>query len=245
MNHPIVSEAEWLAARRRHLMREKDLQRQLDDLYRQRRELPWTPVNQPYVFFGPRGQQRLADLFDGHSQLILQHFMFAPDWEEGCVGCSFQAEHVDAAFVHLQHHDVSFAAVSRAPWPKLEAFRRRMGWKFHWVSSYGNDFNYDFGVSFRPEDMARGPVTFNFEECDVTSEELPGVSVFTRDAGGAVFRTYSTYGSGSDLLVGAYNFLDMTPNGRNENGPAFDLTDWVRLKDRYETASSRSCCRSA
>src|SRR5688572_10028513 len=156
MNHPVVSEAEWLTARRQHLLREKDLLRQLDDLRQQRRALPWTPVTKPYSFFGARGKETLADLFVGRSQLVVQHFMFGPEWEEGCVGCSFQADHVDSAFVHLQHHDVAFTAVARAPWPKIELFQRRMGWKFHWVSSYGSDFNYDFGVSFRAEDLAKG-----------------------------------------------------------------------------------------
>ena len=242
MNHSVVSEAEWLAARRRHLLREKDLLRQLDDLRRQRRELPWMAVARSYSFFGPRGSQTLADLFDGRSQLVVQHFMFAPDWEEGCVGCSFQADHVDAAFVHLQHHDVAFAAVARAPWPKLDAFRRRMGWKFHWVSSYGSDFNRDFGVSFPPQALANGPVFYNFEMQNLASEEMPGVSVFFRDVDGAIYRTYSAYGRGVEQIVGAYSYLDLTPKGRNETGPAFDLTDWVRLHDRYETGTAHSCC---
>jgi len=242
MNHPVVSEAEWLAARKRHLLREKDLLRQLDDLRRQRRELPWTAVTKPYSFFGPRGSQTLADLFDGRSQLVVQHFMFAPDWEEGCVGCSFQADHVDAAFVHLRHHDVAFAAVARAPWPKLDAFRRRMGWKFHWVSSYGNDFNRDFGVSFPQRALANGPVFYNFDMQELASEEMPGVSVFFRDVDGAIYRTYSAYGRGVEQLVGAYSYLDLTPKGRNETGPAFDLTDWVRHHDRYEVQAVHSCC---
>ena len=244
MSHPVVSEAEWLAARKQHLMRERDLLCQLDDLRRQRRELPWTRVPKPYSFFGPRGEQSLADLFGAHSQLIVQHFMFAPEWEEGCVGCSFQADHVDAAFVHLQHHDVAFAAIARAPWPKLAAFRRRMGWKFHWVSSYGSDFNYDFAVSFRPADLASGPVVFNFESRMLESEEMPGVSVFRRDEGGAIYRTYSAYSRGAEQLVGAYSYLDLTPNGRNETGPAFDMTDWVRHHDRYVVPVAHSCCAS-
>ncbi len=242
MNHPVVDEAEWLAARRRHLLREKDLLLQLDELRRQRRELPWMRVSKPYSFFGPRGAQTLADLFDGRSQLVVQHFMFAPDWAEGCVGCSFQADHVDAAFVHLRHHDIAFAAIARAPWPKIDAFRRRMGWMFHWVSSYGSDFNYDFGVSFRPADLANGPVFYNFESRELQDEEAPGVSIFLRDADGSIYRTYSAYGRGAEQLVGAYNYLDLTPKGRNETGPAFDLTDWVRHHDRYEAIPARSCC---
>ncbi|HMN43872.1 MAG TPA: thioredoxin family protein [Povalibacter sp.] len=242
MNHPVVSEAEWLAARRRHLLRENDLRRQLDDLRRQRRELPWMAVIKAYSFFGAQGRQTLVDLFGNCSQLVVQHFMFAPEWEEGCVGCSFQADHVDAAFVHLQHHDVAFAAVARAPWPKLDAFRRRMGWKFHWVSSYGSDFNRDFSVSFQPQELTDGPVFYNFEDQYLASEEMPGISVFLRDSDGVIYRTYSAYGRGTELLVGAYSYLDLTPKGRNETGPAFDLTDWVRLHDRYELPVAPVCC---
>ncbi|HEY6641387.1 thioredoxin family protein [Povalibacter sp.] len=242
MNHPIVSDADWLAARKQHLLREKDLLRQLDDLRRQRRELPWMRVTKPYSFFGARGRETLADLFAGNSQLIVQHFMFGPEWDEGCVGCSFQADHVDAAFVHLRHHDVAFAAVARAPWPRIDDFRHRMGWQFHWVSSYGSDFNYDFGVSFHPADLAAGPVPYNFERRELDSEEMPGVSVFFRDDDGSIYRTYSAYGRGVDQLVGAYNYLDLTPRGRNETGPAFDLTDWVRHHDRYQTRGAHSCC---
>lgn len=243
MNHPVVSEADWLAARRRHLLRENDLLRQLDDLRRQRRELPWMAVTKAYSFFGPGGKQTLGDLFGDCSQLVVQHFMFAPGWEEGCVGCSFQADHVDAAFVHLRHHDVAFAAVARAPWPKLDAFRRRMGWKFNWVSSYGSDFNQDFGVSFPSRPLADDPVFYNFEMRYLASEEMPGISVFLRDPEGVVYRTYSAYGRGAEQLVGAYSYLDLTPKGRNETGPAFDLTDWVRLHDRYETPVAPACCR--
>lgn len=242
MNHPIVSESEWLAARRQHLLREKELLRQLDDLRRQRRELPWTQVTKPYVFTGAHGRQTLRDLFGNASQLIVQHFMFAPDWSEGCVGCSFQADHVDAAFVHLRHHDVAFAAISRAPYPKLEAFRRRMGWQFQWVSSSDSDFNYDFGVSFREQDLAEGAALYNFDVRELDGEEMPGVSVFYRDASDAIYRTYSAYGRGAEQLVGAYSYLDIAPKGRNENGPAFDLTDWVKHHDRYEGAGPVSCC---
>ncbi|MBB6096071.1 putative dithiol-disulfide oxidoreductase (DUF899 family) [Povalibacter uvarum] len=242
MKHPIVSESEWFAARRHHLLREKDLLRQLDELRQQRRELPWVRVTKPYVFTGPKGEETLADLFGECSQLIIQHFMFAPDWVEGCVGCSFQADHVDSSFVHLRHHDVAFAAVSRAPYVKIDAFRRRMGWQFHWVSSQGSDFNFDFGVSFTAEDLARGAVSYNFETRELDSEEMPGVSVFYRDETGAIFRTYSAYGRSAEHLTGAYNYLDMAPKGRNETGPAFDLTDWVRHHDRYESTAPHSRC---
>lgn len=243
MTHRVVSEAEWLIARRQHLLREKDLLRQLDDLRQQRRELPWTPVTKPYSFFGARGKETLADLFVDCSQLVVQHFMFGPDWEEGCIGCSFQADHVDAAFVHLQHHDVTFAAVARSPWPKIEAFRARMGWKFHWVSSYGSDFNYDFGVSFRPEELANEAASYNFEQRALDGGEMPGVSIFYRDGDGEIFRTYSAYGRGAEQLIGAYSYLDLTPKGRNEAGPAFDLTDWVRHHDKYGKATPACCCR--
>lgn len=245
MKHRVVGEAEWFAARGHHLSREKELLRQFDELRRQRRELPWLRIAKPYVFQGPHGPQTLVDLFGASSQLVVQHFMFAPEWTEGCVGCSFQADHVDAAFVHLRHHDVAFAAVSRAPVEKIEAFRRRMGWQFHWVSSADNDFNYDFDVSFRAEDLARGPVRFNFELREVDGEEMPGISVFYRDEEGDIYRTYSAYGRGVEPLVGAYSYLDLAPKGRNENGPAFNLTDWVRHHDKYDTAPSVCGCQDS
>jgi predicted dithiol-disulfide oxidoreductase (DUF899 family) len=241
MKRRVVDHAEWLQARRRHLAREKSLLAQMDELQRQRRELPWLLVDKPYVFASIDGPLTLADLFGDCSQLLIQHFMFAPQWEEGCVGCSFQADHVDAAFLHLRHHDVAFAAVSRAALHKLEAFRRRMGWQFRWVSSAGSDFNADFEVSFTPEALERGPVEFNFESQKIDSEEMPGVSVFYKDESGAVYRTYSAYGRGVEQLVGAYNFLDLMPKGRNENGPAFDLTDWVKHHDKYERQAATEC----
>jgi len=239
VKHRIVSEGEWIAARKQHLQREKEVLRQLDELRRQRRELPWMKIEKPYRFEGPRGTQTLADLFGPCSQLVVQHFMLAPGWPEGCVGCSFQADHVDAAFVHLKHHDVAFAAVSRAPFAAIETFRQRMGWKFHWVSSFGSDFNYDFDVSFAPQDLANGTVRYNFEPRELESEEMPGVSVLCRDEAGDIYRTYSAYGRGVEQLVGAYSYLDLTPHGRNENGPAFDLTDWVRHHDRYADEAGR------
>jgi predicted dithiol-disulfide oxidoreductase (DUF899 family) len=241
MKHRVVEEGEWRRARKQHLRREKELLSQLDELRRQRRELPWVRMDKPYVFTSDAGLQKLSDLFGDCSQLVIQHFMFAPDWAEGCVGCSFQADHVDAAFIHLKHHDVAFAAVSRAPLEKIQAFRKRMGWSFHWVSSYGSDFNYDFGVSFKPADLARGPVEFNFAPTELETEEMPGVSIFYKDTDGSVYRTYSAYGRGAEQLVGAYNYLDLMPKGRNETGPAFDLTDWVKHHDRY-VSQAKSCC---
>ncbi len=246
MQHPIVSRDEWIVARKQLLNREKELTRLRDRVNAERRELPWVKVDKPYVFDGPDGRETFADLFAGRSQLIVQHFMLGPDWEEGCVGCSFGADHVDGALVHLVNHDVMFVAISRAPWAKIEAFRKRMGWRFKWVSSFGGDFNYDYHVSFTPEEEARGKVYYNYEVQDFQSDELPGTSVFYKDWAGSIFHTYSSYGRGDELLVGAYNYLDLTPKGRNETGPAGDLTDWVKHHDKYEETQVRSggCCGS-
>jgi predicted dithiol-disulfide oxidoreductase (DUF899 family) len=238
MQHPIVSREEWLAARKQHLVREKELTRLRDQLSAERRALPWVKVEKRYLFEGPDGQRTLADLFAGRSQLVVDHFMLGPGWKEGCVGCSFGADHVDGALVHLEHHDVSVVAVSRAPWPEIEAFKRRMGWRFKWVSSYGSDFNYDYHVSFRPEDLAKGKAYYNYELREVGIEELPGTSVFYKDERGEVFHTYSSYARGGDLLCGTYNVLDLTPKGRNETGPSRNLTDWVRHHDRYDDGGS-------
>jgi predicted dithiol-disulfide oxidoreductase (DUF899 family) len=234
----IASRAEWLEARKAHLAREKELTRLHDRVRAERRALPWVRIEKPYVFEGPNGPVSLADLFQGRGQLVVQHFMFAPGRTEGCVGCSFSADHVDAARQHFEHNDLSFAAVSRAPYPELAAFQRRMGWRFAWVSSHGSDFNYDFHVSFTAEDRARGKAYYNFELRDYQNDELPGTSVFAKDEAGQIFHTYSTYGRGDELLAGAYNYLDLAPKGRNENGPNFDLTDWVRHHDRYGAGGS-------
>ncbi|CAB3792142.1 DUF899 domain-containing protein [Pararobbsia alpina] len=231
-DHAVVSQDQWLDARKALLEREKAYTRMRDELARERRALPWIRVDKPYVFEGPRGRQSLADLFAGRSQLIVQHFMFGPDWEEGCVGCSFQVDHVEGIRVHLEHHDVSFVAVSRAPYAKIEAFRRRMGWQLNWVSSFGSDFNYDFNVSFGPDDAQDG-VFYNYQRQPFMIDELPGNSVFYKDDEGQVFHTYSTYGRGFEEVLAAYACLDITPNGRNEQGPGHNLTDWVRHHDRY------------
>jgi predicted dithiol-disulfide oxidoreductase (DUF899 family) len=236
MEHRVVSQDEWLAARKAHLAKEKELTRLRDRLSAERRELPWVKVGKDYVFDTTEGKQSLADLFNGRSQLVVYHFMFGPDWEEGCVGCSFLADHLDGALVHLENHDVTMVVVSRAPLAELEAFKKRMGWRFKWVSSYGSDFNYDFHVSFRPEDVAQGKVYYNYDERDFQSEETSGTSVFYKNAAGDIFHTYSTYARGDELLLGAYNVLDLTPKGRNETGPNYDLTDWVRHHDRYGAA---------
>lgn len=230
----IVSRAEWLDARKAHLAREKELTRLHDRVRAERRGLPWVKIEKPYVFDGASGKLSLADLFQGRSQLVVQHFMLGPGWKEGCAGCSFSADHVDAARQHFEHNDLSFAAVSRAPYAEIADFQRRMGWRFLWVSSYGSDFNIDFDVSFTKEDETRGKVFYNFELRDYENDEMPGTSVFAKDNTGQVFHTYSAYGRGDELLMGAYNFLDLVPKGRNENGPNFDLGDWVRHHDRYD-----------
>jgi predicted dithiol-disulfide oxidoreductase (DUF899 family) len=232
VEHPkVVSRSEWLAARKAHLAREKELTRASDELSRQRRELPWVRVDKPYVFDSREGKVALKDLFDGRSQLIVNHFMLGPGWKEGCVGCSFNADQVEGALLHLEHHDVSYVAVSRAPLPEIAAFQERMGWRFRWVSSFGSDFNYDYRVSFTKDES--GKVDYNYQTCDFQSEELSGTSVFYQDPAGAVFHTYSCYARGGEKGLGAYMLLDLTPKGRNETGPTHSLADWVRHHDRY------------
>lgn len=230
--HPVVSPAEWLDARRGLLAREKALTRQYDALAAERRQLPWTLVEKPYVFDGPAGRETLAQLFGPCSQLVVYHFMFGPDWEEGCRTCSMIADHVDASAVHLANHDVTLLLVSRAPYPRLAEFQRRMGWKFKWVSSHGTDFNRDFGVSFTAEEMASGQPLYNYGTVAPFSEETGGGSVFYRDASGRVFHTYSSYGRGMEALLLPYFYLDLTPKGRNEGGLPYPSA-WFRHHDRY------------
>ena len=230
--HAVVSREEWLAARKAHLAREKAFTRERDRLSAERRALPWVKVDKTYVFDGPNGKVALAELFDGRRQLIVYHFMFGPGWEEGCPSCSFLADHIDGAVVHLAHRDVTLLAVSRAPLDRLEAFKRRMGWRFTWVSSNGTDFNFDFNVSFTKMQMATGAVDYNFDRREFPSDEAPGLSVFYRDEHGLVFHTYSSYARGLDLLVGAYNYLDLAPNGRDEATLPYTMA-WVRHHDRY------------
>jgi predicted dithiol-disulfide oxidoreductase (DUF899 family) len=252
----VVSRAEWLSARKELLIKEKQLTRQRDEIDRQRRDLPWVKIEKNYIFDGPNGRQTLADLFENRSQLIVSHFMFGPGWKEGCVGCSFRSDHVDGALPHLEHHDVSFVTISRAPLEEIEAFKKRMGWRFRWLSSYETDFNFDYHVSFTKEEAATGKVYYNYDSREFVSEELSGISVFYRNEAGEVFHTYSTHGRGDEMLVTAYMYLDLTPKGRNETGPRHNLTDWVRHHDRYDVAgivngegrfaaaqSSKSSCR--
>ena len=239
--HKIVSRDEWLAAREAHLANEKRFTKARDELSRQRRELPWVKVEKRYVFDGPDGKETLADLFGGRSQLIVYHFMFGPGWEQGCPSCSFLADHFDGAALHLAQRDVTLAAVSRAPLPQIDAFKKRMGWRFKWVSSHGNDFNRDFHVSFTPDELASGEVYYNYAMGKFPSEEAPGASVFYKNDAGDIFHTYSAYARGLDILVGAYNFLDVVPKGRDEDGLDFTMA-WVRHHDRYEQAPS--CCHA-
>jgi predicted dithiol-disulfide oxidoreductase (DUF899 family) len=230
--HHIVSEQEWLEARKQLLQKEKELTRAYDKLRAERAALPWAEVKKQYVFDGPGGKETLADLFDGRSQLIVQHFMFGPGWQEGCVGCSFGADHANAALVHLHNHDVTYVAISRAPLAEIEAFKKRMGWNFKWLSSYNSDFNFDFHVSFRPEDALDGKVYYNYGMQAYGSEEASGDSVFYKDEDGKIYHTYSTFGRGGEVKLTTYMLLDLTPKGRNEH-ERNNLTDWVRHHDKY------------
>lgn len=245
-NRRIVSQDEWLAARKQLLAEEKKLTRHRDEVNQLRRGLPWTKVEKNYEFDGPNGKVTLSDLFDGRSQLIVSHFMFGPGWGEGCVGCSFRSDNAVGALVHLANHDVSYVTVSRAPLPEILAFQQRMGWTFPWVSSFANDFNYDFRVSFTPQQIATGTVDYNYSDYrEFLSEEMSGVSVFYKDEAGQTFHTYSTFARGDELVDTAYMYLDLTPKGRNETGPHFNLMDWVRHHDRYDNAvpeKASSCC---
>jgi predicted dithiol-disulfide oxidoreductase (DUF899 family) len=243
MDHKIVSPDEWIAARRALLAQEKAYTQARDQLSAARRALPWVKVEKNYAFEGPRGKETLADLFDGRSQLVIKHFMLGPGWKEGCVGCSFGADNVEGSLVHLMHHDVSYVAISRAPYAEIEAYRKRMGWRFKWVSSHANDFNYDYHVSFTKEEMAKGKVYYNYGMIDAGIEELPGLSVFYKDEAGNIFHTYSAYARGTEALLTTYSILDLTPKGRNETGPHHNLGDWVKRHDEYDGAkSAASCC---
>jgi predicted dithiol-disulfide oxidoreductase (DUF899 family) len=230
--HTIGTRKDWLKARLDLLKAEKDLTRRSDALAEKRQALPWVRVDKPYVFEAPAGRRTLAELFDGRRQLLVQHFMLGPDWQQGCPSCSFMADHSDGMTIHLAHRDTSFVAISRAPLAEIERFRRRMGWQFPWVSSHGSDFNYDFGVSFTPEQLAKG-IDYNFGPWPYPYEELPGVSVFVRDEAGEVFHTYSTYGRGVEVMMGTYRMLDLTPKGRDERNVEYKM-EWVRHHDRYE-----------
>ncbi|MDP3761122.1 MAG: DUF899 domain-containing protein [Variovorax sp.] len=250
MNHSVVSRDKWLAERKTLLAQEKELTRLRDRIASERRALPWVHIEKNYVFDTPEGKRSLADLFEGRSQLMVQHFMFGPGWEQGCPSCSFMADHTAGMQIHLEHRDVTFVAVSRATLPEIERFRRRMGWQFSWVSSNGNDFNYDFHVSFKPEERVNGTVHYNYGMVEFPAEEAPGISLFYKDDAGEVFHTYSTYGRGVEVMMGTYNMLDLTPKGRDEHDGFYKM-DWVRHHDRYEPAPvakpatvADSCCHA-
>jgi predicted dithiol-disulfide oxidoreductase (DUF899 family) len=228
----VVSQAEWLVARKALLAKEKEATRQRDAIAAERRRLPMVKVEKDYRFDGSGGRESLADLFEGRSQLLVYHFMLGPGWKEGCPSCSFLADHIDGSLPHLNARDVTLVVVSRAPMAEIDPFKWRMGWRFKWVSSNGSDFNYDFHVSFTREEMARATVYYNYEMEAFGSGEAPGVSVFHKDAAGAVFHTYSTYTRGADILLGAYNWLDLVPKGRDEAGLPWTMA-WVRHHDRY------------
>jgi predicted dithiol-disulfide oxidoreductase (DUF899 family) len=232
-NHQVVSHKEWLTARKALLEREKEFTRLRDELSAARRELPWEPVAKDYVFDGPQGKQKLSDLFDGRSQLIVYHFMYAPDWDAGCKSCSFWADNFNGIDVHLNHRDVTFVAVSRAPLAKLQAYAKRMGWSFPWFSSHGSDFNFDYQASFTPEQLAAGEAVYNYTKQKNPISDQVGISVFSKDERGAVFHTYSCYSRGVDMLNGAYHWLDLVPKGRDEAGLKFTM-EWVRRHDEYD-----------
>ena len=240
--HNIVSREKWIEARKALLQKEKVFTRQRDQLSRERRGLPWVKVEKEYMFDGPRGKETLADLFDGRSQLLVYHFMFGPDWEEGCPSCSFLTDNFNGTDMHLRHRDVTLLAISKAPLNKLEAYKARMGWNFKWVSSIANDFNLDFHVSFTPEEIDKGEAYYNYQMGKQPSEELPGASVYYKDENGTIYHTYSTYGRGLDMLIGTYHFLDLVPKGRDEDQLSWPM-EWVCHHDKYEDAPDmKGCC---
>jgi predicted dithiol-disulfide oxidoreductase (DUF899 family) len=243
MQHKIVSQDQWLTARKALLAKEKEFTHARDALSAERRTLPWVKIDKNYVFNGPAGKETLADLFGGRTQLLVYHFMLGPGWKDGCANCSFLADHFDGAAVHLVQRDVTLVVVSRAPLAEIEAYKKRMGWKFKWVSSYGTDFNRDFHVSFTPEEKAGGKVNYNYTTTQFPSEEAPGLSAFIKNDAGEVFHTYSAYARGLDILVGAYNFLDLAPKGRDEDALPWTMA-WVKRHDEYEPAAltARGAC---
>ena len=242
--HRIVSAEDWTKARKALLAKEKELTHARDILSAERRALPWVKVDKDYVFDTRDGKKTLSELFAGRSQLLVYHFMLGPGWEEGCPSCSFLADHFDGAIIHLSQRDVTFVAVSRAPLAEIEAFKTRMGWQFPWVSSFGSDFNFDYHVSFKDDEVGKDG-DYNYERQEIFSDEMPGASVFYKDESGAVFHTYSAYARGLDILLGAYNFLDLTPKGRDEAELPWSMA-WVRHHDKYANAApSHSCCSHA
>jgi predicted dithiol-disulfide oxidoreductase (DUF899 family) len=239
--HKVVPHKEWITARKAFLVKEKKFTRLRDELSRQRRELPWEKVEKEYVFDGPDGKESMAELFGNNSQLIVYHFMFGPDWKEGCPNCSFWADNFNGIVVHLRERNTTMLAISHAPRKKLQAFQKRMGWTFKWVSSFDTDFNFDHHVSVKPEEMKKGKVYYNYTEIEPFSTECHGISAFFKDDKGEVFHTYSTYGRGLDMMNTAYHYLDLTARGRAEEGLDFTLS-WVRHHDKYKHSLSQPCC---
>lgn len=229
--HRIVPHDQWIAARREFLAKEKEFTQLREELSRERRALPWERVEKNYVFDGPNGKESLGDLFADKSQLIVYHFMFAPEWDAGCKSCSFWADNFERLPVHLEHRDISFAAISRAPLDKLQAYGKRLGWTFRWVSSGGNDFNRDYGVTFAPEEVESGARNYNFGTIETPGAEMPGISVFYKNGKGAIFHTYSCYSRGIDMMNNAYQYIDLTPKGRDEGAGNMH---WVRRNDEYK-----------
>jgi predicted dithiol-disulfide oxidoreductase (DUF899 family) len=248
--HPVVPDAQWTEARRQLLQREKELTRLHDQVAAERRALPWRRIDKHYEFDTPEGKRTLGELFGGRRQLMVQHFMFGPDWDQGCPSCSYMADHADGMNIHLAHRDISFVAISRAPLAQIRRFRERMGWQFDWVSSHGSDFNFDFGVSFTKEELATGEVQYNYRKGFFPAEEAPGISVFCKDDAGRVFHTYSTFGRGVEVMMGAYRMMDLAPQGRSERDVFYKM-EWVRHHDRYEPApaakpgpAASACCHT-
>ena len=233
-DHKVVSNEAWLSARKDLLAREKEFTRLRDELTAERQALPWHRVEKDYEFTGPDGQETLADLFAGRKQLVVYHFMFGPDWEEGCPSCSFWADNYNGVDIHLAHRDTTLLAISNTSLDRIEAYRKRMGWTFKWVSSLGSDFNRDFGVTFTAKEMENGEMTYNYSRTNFPASEAPGFSVFYKDDAGDIFHTYSTYARGLDLMNGAYNILDLTPIGRNEKGDGKHNMYWLKRRDQYE-----------
>ena len=232
-SHKIVTRDEWLIARKEHLAREKEFTRLRDELSEARRQLPWVKLEKNYAFGGgANGDESLSELFDGRQQLIVYHFMYGPDWDEGCPSCSFWADNYDGFVVHLNHRDISMVTISKAPWKTLDAYRRRMGWSFKWLSSLESDFNRDYDVSFSPEEVDRGSMRYNYRDTHFPSSEAPGISVFYRDDDGSIYHTYSCYSRGLDMLNAAYHHMDLVPKGRDESDLPHSMA-WLRRHDQY------------
>ena len=232
-DHDVVSGDEWLQSRKELLAKEKEFTRLRDQLSRARRALPWRKVDKEYVFDTADGKQTLGDLFDGRSQLIVYHFMYGPDWDEGCPSCSFWADNLNGIDIHLRHRDITMLAVSRAPLKTLDAYKKRMGWSFKWVSSLDTEFNFDFHVSFTPDEMEKGAMNYNYENRKFPSEEAPGISVFYKNEQGEVFHTYSCFSRGLDMLNGAYHYMDLAPKGRDEGDLPYSMA-WLSRRDQYK-----------